>query len=354
MSLEKLRRKSSLWALVVALGIGRPLWAVESSERIPSATPSFNFTLPSGNEIEPLSQSFNQGVEASRQSQARIAQPEIHFPSEVFVQKPLTSSSAEKQTHSPNASSPHFISASVASIQKQENPVQSQSLQAGHSRVQGEALFDGEPGSWKYDSEGALWLSGKQARLIGEGSFGRVFEHPANSNWVVKIIHGSRIYGDVAFYEHPEFQNLEKLSKLGLAPHPVDTGLIRGIPYIVSERVWGETLETKIGQKKFGVADLGLLRGMLSQFLRSHFSITDLTPSNVMIGTTASNSGPRAYIIDAGLLAARGFFANPFIDVEDLIKDCNQLLAHSGAKYQLALEHREGDNKISLFFSRGS
>jgi hypothetical protein len=240
---------------------------------------------------------------------------------------------------------PHFISASASSL---KNQVQV----ADKPQVSGETLFDGENGPWKYDSEGALWFSGKQARLIGEGSFGRVFEHPANKDWVVKIIHGSRIYGNVAFYEHPEFKNLETLSDLGLAPHPVDTGLIKGIPFIVSERVHGETLEEKIARKKFGIEDLKLLQDMIDQFLPIPFSILDLTPSNVMVGTTASNPKPQAYIIDAGLLTAISFFSSPLVNIERLIGNCNYLLNSAGAKYKLALERREGDNKISLFFSK--
>ncbi len=352
--LRKLIRNLGFWALAAALGMGRSLWAIESSERIPSESPSFNFNLPSPEVAPTTSQFLDQDLEKNPDFQNQVLRPEIHFPSEAFTQKAAKVSSPKRQTQSARISGvslPYVVSADHSLLNLQDTP-SSKSQIADSPKVNGNALFDGQAQTWKYDSEGALWLSGKKARLMGEGSFGRVFEHPNNSDWVVKIIHGSRIYGNVAFYEHPEFQNLEKLSKLGLAPHPVDTRLIQGIPYIVSERVHGETLEAKIRQKEFGIQDLKLLREMLNQFLNSHFSIMDLTPSNVMVGYTASNPEPQAYIIDAGLLAARSLFASPFVDIEDLIQDCNKLLNAAGAKYQLALARREEDNKISLFLSK--
>jgi hypothetical protein len=71
-----------------------------------------------------------------------------------------------------------------------------------------------------------------------------------------------------------------------------------------------------------------------------------------MLGHTASNPEPQAYIIDAGLLTSISVFSNPFIDIQDLVKDCNDLLIRSGSARKIEFSRREADHKAALFFSR--
>ncbi len=341
------------WGLgFLALWMGFPVWALESSAHFEEPVP---IDLPSlSNGTQPIDVLPDLGNSPR----------DISFPSEIFHKKErfLSSQASLVRPNTPADKNSSLDSALFERVAK--NPPKSKfqkqiASRSNHdpaaSPVSGESLFDGaqeKEGPWKYDSEGALWFSGKQAQLIGSGSYGRVFIHPANQNWVVKVIHGSRIYGTTSFYEHPEFTNLEKLSQAHLSPRPIDTGLIKGIPYIISERVHGATLGDTIGERKFGIRELKLLRQMFNSLLSSRFSIVDLTPSNVMLGHTASNPEPQAYIIDAGLLTSISVFSNPFIDIQDLVKDCNDLLIRSGSARKIEFSRREADHKAALFFSR--
>lgn len=345
------------WGLgFLALWMGFPVWALESSARFEEPVP---IDLPSlSNGAQPIDVLPDLGNSPK----------DISFPSEIFYrQERLLSSQASLAR--PNHPADRDDSLDLTPFKRvvenpnenlkkfrfQEKIASGLNQELAHNSVSGGVFFDGTQeteGPWKYDSEGALWFSGKQAQLIGSGSYGRVFVHPANQDWVVKVIHGSRIYGANSFYEHPEFSNLEKLSQAHLSPRPIDTGLIKGIPYIISERVHGETLGDTIGDKKFGIRKLKLLRQMVNSLLSSRFSIVDLTPSNVMLGHTASNPEPQAYIIDAGLLTSISVFSNPFIDIQDLVKDCNDLLIRSGSSWKIEFLRREADHKAALFFSR--
>ena len=336
----------------LALWLGFPVWALESSARFEEPVPinlhSFSNAVQPNDVLPDLGNSPK----------------EISFPSEIFHRKERLLSPqvplARPHDLADNDPARGFVPFERVVENSPKSVFQTKTAsrlnqESFKSPVSGGVLFDGaqeKEGPWKYDLEGALWFSGQQAQLIGSGSYGRVFAHPANQDWVVKVIHGSRIYGATAFYEHPEFSNLEKLSQAHLSPRPIDTGLINGIPYIISERVHGATLGDIIGEKKFGIRELKLLRQMFNSLLKSRFSIVDLTPSNVMLGHTASNPEPQAYIIDAGLLTSISVFANPFIDIQDLVKDCNDLLRRSGSVRKIEFARREIGHKAALFFSR--
>lgn len=153
----------------------------------------------------------------------------------------------------------------------------------------------------------SLVHGGRPASFIGRGDFGVVHEHPAVSGAVVKVI--APIFEAVLAGVKPKEQAkvdeeaARRGQAAGLSERLLGVGTISGRPALVKERVYGDTLDKAIRERRFGPEDRALVMDLLGRMADAGLQgvDADLHAHNIMLGRTALQPERRAYLIDGAL-----------------------------------------------------
>ncbi|MCX5797121.1 MAG: hypothetical protein NTY77_16645 [Elusimicrobia bacterium] len=169
---------------------------------------------------------------------------------------------------------------------------------------------------------GKLYQDGRELEVLGEGSFGRVYVHPRDPGAVVKLM--TSLSGDIARQSaRQDSQVGMKLAQAGVGPAVLGVYDIPGRPSrlrrwlwrlfglearapprpaVVKQRVYGSTVLELIDELRFTQKDYELVMRMLERMADRGLKVGDLRTANIMIGRTAADPEPRAYLVDGGWL----------------------------------------------------
>lgn len=178
-----------------------------------------------------------------------------------------------------------------------------------------------------------LCFSGKLLKVLGQGDFGRVHVHPLFPTLVIKIpaiapgvalCHLSLTSEEVT---RAAAKLTQALSDAGVGPKFIGVGEVDGIPAIVRERVFGETVATLVRARQFHQPELNLVGSMLRQMAEERLQVADVSPSNIVIGATASDWTVRAYLVDGGEMV----YVDPHLSEQELFEKLwRQSFVHRG------------------------
>lgn len=153
--------------------------------------------------------------------------------------------------------------------------------------------------------------SGSKVGQLGAGAFGRVFPHPARADAVVKITQPDVM---IAMFEPRSLEQWVAIERgtaralhgAGVGPRFFGVGALKdrrgSRPVSVKERVYGETMEKLIRERRFSEEDSKLLAAMLERLAAARLRVDDPHPRNIMFGTTQDDPVRRAYLVDGGNL----------------------------------------------------
>ncbi len=175
---------------------------------------------------------------------------------------------------------------------------------------------------------GRLYLEDRELQALGQGDFGRVYAHPKDPGAVIKLVAfsaGALLSAGLSKEQAARLESLvgARLAAIGAGPKVLGTASIPGEPSrlrrrlwglfgwearvperpaVVMERIYGETVEQLIAQRRFTRLDYDLIQRMLERMAKGRARASDLRPANVMIGRTLADAEPRAYLVDGGWL----------------------------------------------------
>ena len=154
---------------------------------------------------------------------------------------------------------------------------------------------------WRYDPTIHGLRAGDKTRApLASGAFKKVFVHPADPAYVVKVYHADFLGGLAALLSRVEARFAERLADARLGPRVVSTGVTaEGFPYHVVERIFGETLDELLSRDGFNPGNEILIRSLIQRMSSQSLFVGDLNSGNIMVGTVVSNSRPQAYVVDA-------------------------------------------------------
>jgi len=89
-----------------------------------------------------------------------------------------------------------------------------------------------------------------------------------------------------------------------VGPRIVAAAVVDGRRVTVRERVFGETIQDLVRRRSFGAEEEALVLDMLRRMAARNVLVSDLTPLNIMIGTTERDPVRKAWFIDGGLVDA--------------------------------------------------
>lgn len=167
-----------------------------------------------------------------------------------------------------------------------------------------------------------LYLEGKELKALGLGSFGAVYAHPRVPGAVIKMVVFS-LRGSKAEEAEQDRRVSSRLAAAGVGPKVLGIVSIPGEPSrlrrwlwsllgqearapdrpaVIKERIYGETVEQLIAERKFKRRDYDLIQRMLERMADERIRAGDLRTTNIMIGRTATDPEPRAYLMDGDRL----------------------------------------------------
>lgn len=173
-----------------------------------------------------------------------------------------------------------------------------------------------------------LYLSGQELQELGRGAFGAVYAHPRIKGAVIKMValSAATVFafgGSDVKVAMQDYQVGRAVAEAGVGPKVLGVVSVPGEPSrlrrwlwglvgrearvadrpaVVKERIFGETVEDLIAARRFTAKEYDLVQEMLGRMADARLRVWDLRTANVMIGTTADDPAPRAYIVDAGWL----------------------------------------------------
>jgi hypothetical protein len=159
------------------------------------------------------------------------------------------------------------------------------------------AVFDG---SFKAPDLGLEGLNFKDLPHVGRGEFGVVADHINEPGTVIKAVSmAPSIFNAMT----DPVQVAEGEEKTALAYAAAGAGpqyYGRSGTWSVREKIYGETMEKLIEQRRFGRRPYKLVLELLDLMAAHGLNSDDLKPKNIMIGRTASDHRRRAYVVDGG------------------------------------------------------
>ncbi|MFA6003197.1 MAG: hypothetical protein WC881_03935 [Elusimicrobiota bacterium] len=173
-----------------------------------------------------------------------------------------------------------------------------------------------------------LIKAGRPLELLGRGSFGAVYAHPEQPDAVIKLMTASPLllWWDTTSWSRTAAKDARvaaRLADAGVGPRvlaetaiPGKSGIWRrwlarlpGMkswaaprPAVVKERIFGDTVQHLLDRRGFGPRDYALVQDMLGRMADARIRVQDLRPANIMIGRTAADPEPRAYMFDGNYL----------------------------------------------------
>lgn len=147
-------------------------------------------------------------------------------------------------------------------------------------------------------------VNGREASLLGFGSFKDAVVHPEDPGLAVKLFYRDFRSHSSLDEKREEVRNIRLLAPLGVVPRLIEQGGValagRNIGYVVQERVRGTTLETATPTK------LREVRRLFDTLAAAGVEIADTDRplklrQNIMVGETDSG-GFGAYLVDADLV----------------------------------------------------
>lgn len=172
---------------------------------------------------------------------------------------------------------------------------------------------------------------------LGRGEFGVVYDHPDDPGAVVKLtadnedsiyntFTGPRPREVMESQTVEEAQGLRWLEEAGAGPRLLGVTRVRhrladlwsklsrgsdlfadrlSRPALVKEKVFGETVAELRRAGAFGREEEAMVEDLRARLVAAGVLVWDERDDNVMIGSTASHPGRRAWLVDAGLLEVR-------------------------------------------------
>lgn len=171
------------------------------------------------------------------------------------------------------------------------------------------ALFDGSSGKAALELEG---LNFKNLPVLGQGEFGIVAEHVKMPGAVIKAV--ALTPNIFNFTADPEkvAENEEKTARAYAAAGAGPQYYGRSGTWSVREKIYGQTMEKLIDQRKFGRKAYKLVLELLDRMAAAGLNSDDLKTKNIMLGRTAADRERKAYVVDGGNMlpskTARGLF----------------------------------------------
>lgn len=168
-----------------------------------------------------------------------------------------------------------------------------------------------------------LYLEGRELEALGHGSLGLVvYAHPRIEGAVIKPVVsifgiseeraarqdslvgaglaaagvGPKVLGIVSIPGEPTRLRRRLWSLFGRQARVPDR------PAVVKERVYGRTAQQLIAERSFARQDYDLIQRMIERMAEGRIRAQDLRATNIMIGRTAADPEPRAYLVDGGRL----------------------------------------------------
>ena len=149
-----------------------------------------------------------------------------------------------------------------------------------------------------------LWDGVRPIEKLGSGTYGTVFVHPTRPHAVLKI--GRKGFsnlesGDPANDESTmdrDDSELWHLAEIGVSPHPLARSTVSGRAASARERIYGWTLEELGRRGDFSSRQYAMVAHMLHEIAGQGFVVNDFNLSNVMIGRSATQPTPRAWLLD--------------------------------------------------------
>ncbi|MFC2091390.1 FKBP-type peptidyl-prolyl cis-trans isomerase, partial [Elusimicrobiota bacterium] len=209
---------------------------------------------------------------------------------------------------------------------------------ASNESTEDELQLNFTPGKWrqditKYEYEVLPKLEVKlndetrEARYIGHGLYGNVFEHPFDNELVIKYIDR---------YKYPvvkEFERMKMLHDIKRGPEPITVKAYKEFSYIIASKVDGATLTDEF--KTNGVLTpykMELVRQLFRDLIGNKIKVKDIyVMKNIMIGKIGDND-EKAYVVDAGEIhrsrmpkwMLRGYYRVQLRDWERIIPDISE------------------------------
>lgn len=173
------------------------------------------------------------------------------------------------------------------------------------------ALFDGGAApSLELDGlnvkRGRLRDGKRKAERLGVGGFGAVDEHPRVPGAVVKTVEvavDNLLFSDPAELRRmlaAEEPTARALGEAGAGPRFFGSDRVSRRSVSVRERVYGESLDRLMRDRRFTAEDEGLVLEMLDRMAAAGLMVDDMHPRNIMLGTTLADPVRRAYLVDGG------------------------------------------------------
>ena len=187
-----------------------------------------------------------------------------------------------------------YIETAVAGPRAKETPEVHPLLSGRSTELELQGL--GYKGSRLYDG-------GAKAARLGSGEFGIVDEHPRIPGAVIKAVAPSaeiQIFSDFKPERTwlLEEASARRLAEIGAGPRFFGKAQIGGALVSVRERIFGDTLERLIMDRRYGPEEHALMLDLVQKLAAAGFVGDDMRPSNIMIGRTAADGARRAFIID--------------------------------------------------------
>jgi len=143
----------------------------------------------------------------------------------------------------------------------------------------------------EYESEmEMLVINGKVLAPYERGDNTLIFDFPGSDSSVIRLSRTSMQL------DKEEINNFQNFSGMSFAPMIQGWGKTdNGHPFLVVEKIWGDSLEKK---DLFSSEDIVFLKELFHKILKERVFVADLKPSNIMIGRTKRNPRVSAYLPD--------------------------------------------------------
>ncbi len=149
-------------------------------------------------------------------------------------------------------------------------------------------------------------IEGKKLERLGSGTVGFVDVHPTAPGLVIKTINPSfdQLFNGLDHKTAAEADDkaAAELERAGAGPKVLATQKIAGHHVSIRERIFGKTMIDLMDTRGYGEEENRLVMEMLGRMAEKGAMVTDLVPSNVMIGTTERDAERKAYFIDGGMV----------------------------------------------------
>lgn len=154
------------------------------------------------------------------------------------------------------------------------------------------------------DVTGLTWSWGKPRwagqplAFLGNGTYGSIFAHPTAPAAVIKFITNG--IGHTARREQCglDAESSAQADRHRIGPRFFVTGTIGTQPFLIKERIYGDTLAELLAQHRFGREEAMLMTALVHRMAGAGLMAVDARLANFMIGRTLDDLRPRAYCTD--------------------------------------------------------